>query len=314
MPKLYLEQKKLNPADELRESLSSLEDQLVELKGMDSGQAAAFLDELDRSYLLMARLEAAGLNVLAVQGRFKGIQARLERKAARLLKALGGAAVLKEARPEPAPPRQEQWWWYIDEGVTAHKKQVRRRLAAMLLVAALIVGGLVLVFNTVLAPSPEVLARVEAENKAFNALDAGEFPQALAAIEEGLGQAPDDPGLWLVKGALHQLLDQEAEAEESFARAQALLNDPIAYHIGRGQLALRFNRPEGAEREARAALEIDENTARAWLLLAQALEGQDRRMQALLAYEKAGDQALEAGDNEVYVIARLGLARLSSFQ
>ena len=305
----YLQQKKLNPADELREILSSLEERQLKIKQMDTTQALIFLRDLDQLDRLFAQLEAAGLDLLAEQGRFAAVQARLKKMAASFLKALGGPGALSEYRPAPPPPR-EQWWWYIHEILAAQQQQLLRQVALGLILILLALGGVILAFNTILAPSPEAVARVEAENSAYAAIDEGDYREALAAIEQGLVKVPGDPGLLIFKGVLNEMSGEVSEAAQSFAQAEAALNDPLTFYLGRGQLELRVNRLAEAEREVRAALKVDETSARAWFLLGQALELQDRRFEAIPAYEKAGQLALNSGDDEVVVLARLALGRI----
>lgn len=310
MPKLdYLQEKKLNPADELRHLLGSLEERRLKIKSMTATQALALLRDLDRVYTLFQQLQAGGLDLLPEQGRFEAVQARLKEGAAPWLRALGGPDALHRFKPSPAP-LPEQWWWFIDERVAAQKRQRLRQMATVVAVIVVVIGLIALALNTVLAPSPEVVARVEAENTAFRALEAGDVPAALAAVETGLSQAPDNPDLLLFKAVLQETLGQTGEAAQNFARVEALYNDPLTFYLSRSQLELRVNQFEKAERDARAALDIDDSSPQAWLFLGQSLELQGRRFQAVPAYEKAGQLALEQGDNEVVVLARLALGRL----
>jgi tetratricopeptide (TPR) repeat protein len=305
----YLQEKKLNPAAELRELLSGLEERQVKIKAMGPDAALEFLQDLDRLQLLFEQLEATDLNLLPEQGRFASVQASLKKSVSPLLKAMGGPAVLNEHRPSPAPP-PERWWWYIDELVAVQKRRTYRQLGLGVAVLALVVGAVVLAFKTILAPSPEVAARIEAENTAFSAIDEGNLPTALEAIEAGLTKAPDEPSLLLLKGVLQEAMGQKIEATESFARAERVIQDPLSYHLGRSQLELRLNQPEKAESDVRTALEIDGNSPTAWLILGQALELQEKTAEAVAAYQKANELAFEYGDNQVVVLARLALARL----
>lgn len=305
----FLQQRKLSRADELREILSSLEERRVNFATMDSTQALLLLRDLDAVYHLFEQLEAANQDLIPERGRFRSVQGYLKRSAARLLKILGGPAALAEARPRP-DPTPEQWWWGIDTMVAAQHRRLRQRVLIGVGVAVLLIGGIILAFNTILAPSPEVVARIQAENAAFAAIDAGNYRQALAVIETGLQAVPDDPDLSIFQGVLQETLEDEAEAEQSFDRAQAGLADPQRFYFSRGQLYLRFNQPDKTEADAQAALNIDKNSAEAWLLLGQALETQSKTVEALQAYQSASDLGLEHGNNEVVVLARLALGRL----
>lgn len=306
----YLQQKKLNPGDELRELIHSLEDRRPILKSMNSTETLMLLQTLDRAYVLFQQLESAGLNLTPEQGRFEAIQNSLQNKARVILNALGGPAVLSEYRPEPAPER-ERWWWYIHEAVAAqNQRRLREGLIGVTLLI-LIVGGILLAFETVLAPSPEVAARLEAENDSLNFFDAGDYPAALAAVEQGLVVAPDDPTLLTLKGIFQELLGQEEEAARSFQAAQAnLVDEPTAFYLGRGQSYMRIGQLVKAETDARLTLEINNNSALGWLLLGQALESQDKRIESITAYEQAGELALADNNFQVVVLARLGLGRV----
>jgi len=310
MPKLnFLHQKKLNPADELREILGSLEERQLKVKSMASEQALCLLHDLDQIDTLFQRLELAGSDLLPEQGRFKSIQARLEKQAASLLKSLGGPAVLSAHRPTPLPS-PEKWWWYIHERVATQQQRLLRRVVVTLVIIFVVLEGIVLLFQTVLAPSPEIIARLETENDAYAAIDAGDHQEALAVIEQGLVKVPADPSLLLLKGVVQEALDEETAAAWSFDQARTGLKNPFNFYLARSQLDLRVGQPAKAEDNARAALELDENSSRAWLLLGQALEIQDKRFEAISAYEKAGELALASGDHEVVVLSRLALGRI----
>ncbi len=306
----YLQQKKLSPADELRELLDSLVERQSNVKSMTSTQALILLRDLDQANTRFQELEALGLDLTPERGRFESIQARLRTVAGPFLKALGGPVALRELRPVP-PPEPERWWWYIHEVVAAQRQRLVRRITIAVVVLLLLLGGVVLAFKTILAPSPEAIARVEAETEAFTAAAEEDYPSALVAIETGLAKAPGDPSLLLVRGVLQEIVGEKEEAAQSFGQVQEALNDPLIFYLGRGQIELRLNRPEKAEEDARAALELKEDSPRAWLLLAQSLEFQGKSFLAIPAYEKAGQLALDQGDNQVVVLARLALGRLT---
>lgn len=306
----YLQQKKLGPADEVREILSGLEECQVKVKTLNSAQALNLLRDLDQINLLFKQLESTGLDLLPEQSRLTTVQAQLKKQAGSLLKALGGAATLAQDRPVP-PPSTEQWWWYVDELVVAQRKQLGQRIIVGLVIVLALIGGVVLLFQTVLAPSPEAVARMEAQNGATAALEQGKPEDALAFLETGLAKVPHDPDLLLYQGVIQELLGDEAAAGQSFGQAQASLNNPFRFYLARSQLELRVGRLAEAEADARAALKLDPNAANAWLLLGQTLEAQQKRDEAISAYQKASDLANASGEAEIYVTARMALARMS---
>jgi tetratricopeptide (TPR) repeat protein len=305
----YLRQKKLNPADELRELLSSLEESSVNLDKLSSAQALSLLQELDRVDELLAQLEATGANLAPERGRFEAAQAHLKHKAGTILNRLGGPAALSEHRPSPAPNR-ERWWWYIHEMVAAQQQRLLRQVAIVLVVVLLLLGAVFVAFNTILAPSPEAVARVEAENDAFSFYDEGDYEAAVAAVDRGLAVIPNDAGLLVLKGVMLEALGREAEAADSFEQAKLYTDPPVNFYLARGQLYIRTNQLVKAEEDVRAALAMDDQIALAWLLLGQSLESQGKRFESISAYEQAGELALESGDSQIVVLARLALGRV----
>lgn len=305
----YLRQRKLNPSDELRELLYALETRLPLLKSMTPTQARILLRDMDQVDTLFARLEAGGVDLLPEQSRFNAVKNQLKNNAGQFLKAVGGARALQEHRPTPPPPR-ERWWWYIQEVVADQKRKMLRRVGITVLVVLAIVGAVIVAFNTIFAPSPEAVARVEAENQSLSAFETGDYQQALAAVEQGLAVVPDDPTLLIIKGVLHEALNQESQAAQSFKLAQNRVAGPTDFYLGRGQLYYRIGQFEKAQTDAQTAIELSQNLSAAWLLLGRALEAQGQEVEAISAYQQASDIAMENGDSEVVVLSRLALSRL----
>ncbi|MCG3212501.1 MAG: hypothetical protein FOGNACKC_06171 [Anaerolineae bacterium] len=305
----YVQGKKLNPADDLRETLALLEERQAKLKHLSADEALALLHELDRVAELLAALQAHGVDLLPEQARFETVQRQLKQRASVWLKTVGGPARLAGQRAQPVD--DTRWWWALDGLVAANKKRVRRQIGLAGLALALVVAVVIVLFKTVLAPSPEVLARLDAENNAMQAFTADDVPGALASVEQGLAVAVDDPRLLILQGIFQDLLARPPAAQQSFVRAQAVLNNPESFYLLRAQLYLTTDQPNPAEADARAALAVNDNSARGWLLLGQALEAQDRREEALTAYNRAADLAITSGDDEVVVISRLAIGRMS---
>jgi tetratricopeptide (TPR) repeat protein len=307
----YLQQKKLNPADDLRALLDSLEERRVKVKTLEAQAAFQVLHDLDEVQSRLQELEAAGLDLLAERGRFESIQHRFQKEAASLLKALGGAAALTAQRPQPLPPA-ESWWWYLDEWVARQQRRLIRQIGLIVGVIILLLGGLYVAFQTVLAPAPEVIARLEAENSAMAALDQGDYRAALAAVEQGLQQVPGEASLLLLQGVIQEIMGDAAGAAQSFQATQEHVAQPIDFYLGRSRLYLRVNRLTEGEADARSALKLDQKSAGAWLLLGQTLEFQDQRAEAIAAYQQAADLAAVSGENEIFVTARMAVARIGS--
>ena len=68
-----LQQKKLNPADELRELLDTLADRQTSIKSMTQADVLTMFQDLDTAQDLFIQLEETGLDTLPEQGRFKSL-------------------------------------------------------------------------------------------------------------------------------------------------------------------------------------------------------------------------------------------------
>ena len=305
----YLQKKKLNPADELRDLLNTLEDRRPTLKALDSTKALILLRDLDIVNSLFTQLEATDLNLLSEQSRFKAVQSHFEKNASLILNALGGPEALDEFRPSP-PPARDRWWWYSQEVVAAQRQRLVKQITVTGLIVVVIVGTIATLFNTILAPSPESVARAEAENESMAAFEIGNYELAMAELEEGLDVVPGDPTLLIIKGVLQEFLGDGRAATQNLETARNNSDDPTTYHLTLAQTYFRIGQNFKAEAEARAAIELDNNISSAWLILAQSLEGQGRLEEAVEAYEQAGNIALVNGDNEIVVLVRIALSRV----
>jgi len=304
----YIHQKKMTPADELRQILTDLEKRRLTVKKMDSTQALILLQDFDKVYQFFEQFADSDLNLSSEKGQFRELQGQYRKIIGTVLKALGGSEVLEKYRPTP-PPIPKRWWWYANEIVLARQQQFRRQIFRVVAVMLLIIGGIFLAFKTVLAPDPLVIARYEAEQHTLDATEKGNYQEALLIVEGGLKQVPDSADLILLKGGLYDLLGREAEAKPFFEQAKNRLT-PFPFYITRAQFYIRANKVVKAEADTREAIRIDENKAIAWLLLGQSLEGQEKITDAVAAYQKGADLASEQGESQLVIIGRMAIARL----
>ena len=305
----FLQQKKLSAADELRELLDLLEERKPGITKMNPTQALFLLRDLDQVYTLFNTLKSDTLDLTAEIYRFETVQNYYKRNADKIQKALGGAEAIRQHRPSPEP-EEARWWWYTPKLVATRQQQALRRTLITFIMFLFIVGGIVLLFETVLAPSPEAIARNRAEINSFEAFEAGDLNKVIAAIDEGLAVVPNDPGLLIIKGVAQEQMGDEMAANQTFEQARTNLPDPASFYLTRAQVYYRVNAFDKVEADSKTALEFNEKLSLAWLLLGQALEAQGRRFEAVPAYQQAGEVGMENGDNEVVVLARMALGRV----
>lgn len=114
----------------------------------------------------------------------------------------------------------------------------------------------------------------------------GQIDKAIAAIEVLLGEQPDNPYFWELKG---QILFEEGHAAEAVGahqRSVDLKPDAPLLRINLGHALLESNDPaklDQAVAEFRRAVDMEKDNSLAWRLLAQAYASQGKEGEARLA-------------------------------
>ena len=305
----FYHHKFLAPADQLREALQSLENDLPLLPKQNSSAILTYLTRLDD---LQQRFDAlaGGPNLEPERLRFITLQDRLQKNAPRLLDRTGGAAALKAARPADASPERAKWWFL--------EQEVARRRAKAFKRGGIIVGGAavlaligVILFNTLLKPDPKTVLRAHNFAAAVDlAAYDHNYSAALSQLDEALAVLPDDPELLIFKGVLLQRLGRAGEAEAIFERAARLSPAAEYLPLARGQIYLQLKQPEAALEDGLQATAAAPDSAEAWFLLGRAYTALEQIPQAHQALSKAADLAFEQGDDTLYAIIKINLGYL----
>jgi cytochrome c-type biogenesis protein CcmH/NrfG len=183
----------------------------------------------------------------------------------------------------------------------------------MLLVVAGVVAvllALVALYQRFLAPDAATLARIRQQQAAESLAMQGDAAGALEKVEQALVSSPRDPYLLVFKGTLQQELGQDPAAEQAFETAQAVLGDRVAFLLARGETYLLLRRAPAALADARAAVELNPQTAAGYMLLGRAYEITEDYPQAIFAYQQASMLAEEQGDFQTSAAARVAMGVL----
>jgi tetratricopeptide (TPR) repeat protein len=305
----YVPSKPLTRADELRNQLNELEARVGRL-GYGLGQEALTIPALfDEVSAALVSFQTEGQGMRAEEARLTTVSADLRRKAKLLLREIGGAAPLRDARsarqPDPA-----QWWWFLDEWVAARR---RAQLRGLLWVAAGVVAVLLLLFavyQLFLAPDPATRERLRRQQAAESLALEGNLAGAMNEVEQALAIAPGDPGLLTLKGSLQQGLGQSQMAEETFAAAEAAFGDREAFLLARGQAYLFANQAQAALADAQALIALDPQSAPGYMLLGRSQEWLENYPEAIAAYQQAATLAEAQGDFQLTGMARVNMGML----
>lgn len=294
-------------ADELRSLLAQNEDRLVKLGGQQA--AADLFAGLDRLAELWPGIQQSGVDVRGEWTRWETLQAQLRQRGAKVLAAWGGAQALVAARAVAAPD-PSHWWWWLDERVANRRR--RRVIRAASLVAAVLVIAVVgvLLFERLFPVDENLRQAYRLRTDGETALMEGDYQTALSSIKQAASIMPDDPALQVLAGVLSEQAGDSAGADESWQTARGLLQgEEDEFLVLRAMAYGQVNQFDKSEQDALAASALNPNSARAYLYLGAAYEGQGRIPEAMDAYTKASDLAGDSDPN-LTVLARARLASL----
>lgn len=293
--------------EEARRLLSECEVAVTRLKGAGA-DALTLLQALDRVTILLDELEAQGLDVRPERTRLETVLNRLHREAPTLvreLRAVGGLAKARETAQRPDAP-----WWHLDERLRAERRRAwRQRLltggALVILLAVLLGAGYRWLSERSGGPVQQALINIE-----FLATEENDPEAALAAAEELIAQAPDEPEAWLWLGVLHTALGHSEQAQAAFDQARTLYDSPTDYLVERAVLELRMGLLEDALVTSEQAVSEAPEAAEAHLILGNVYDALGQRWEALQEFQKADALATEAGQSELAVTARMRIGQM----
>lgn len=305
----YLKPKTLSRQDELRFKIAQIDASIGAMSAGQGREILAILPLFDEAHATYAQLQAEGRGLQVEKALLDEVSAKLKAKAGLFLREVGGAAALQEAR-QMRTPGPDEWWWYLDQYWHARRRAQGRRIVQISAIVVAVLLLLVAVERLFLAPDPLTSARIRHEQTAESLLMSGDLPGALAETEQALAANPGDAELLVLRGVIQQMLGQSQEAERTFAQAAPLFPTPDLFFLARGHRYLFLNQPELALADAQMVVSQDGDSARGYLLLAQAYETSGDISPAILAYEQASALANEQGDPQTAAMARVLLGFL----
>jgi tetratricopeptide (TPR) repeat protein len=226
-----------------------------------------------------------------------------------VVQALGGPGEAAQLRTQYRAP-ESHWWWYLDERVAQRRAKKLRRLAWGALAGAIVVAILAALYVRFLRPDEATRQRLEYVFNAESAIQRGEYDAALRAYQNAIEVAPDDAEAMLMVGVMYEALGGAQEAEEQYAKAEAIYGSRAVFLAARAQQYNLLGWYDRAAADSLAAIELDDSLAHPYCTLASAYEGQQKIPQAIAAFQTCADKAREQDKNELYVIAITRMATL----
>ena len=193
----------------------------------------------------------------------------------------------------------------------AQKRRSRLLKTAGMLVAvvAVVTIGLFL-FNRLFPVDKRVRETYTLRTDAEAAIITGDYEQAINSMKQAVAIMPEDPSLQIMYGVLADLTGDLITAGKAWDLARGLLEGKDSeFLVQRGMAYGQTNQFEKSIEDELAAIALDPNSARAYLYLGAAYEGQNKITEALDAFTKASDLS-SATDPELTVMAGTRMASL----
>ena len=293
--------------DELRTVLAQSEDRVVKLGGREAAEELYL--GMDRLAELWPVIQEIGVDVRGEWTRWESLQAQLNTRGAKVLAAWGGSQALENARAAAAP-EPSHWWWWLDELVAQKRRQRVLKTAGILVTVIAVVAIGLFVFNRLFPVDPRLREAYTLRTNAEAAIITGDYEQAMASMEQAVALMPEDPSLQIMYGVLADLKGDSNTADKAWDTARSLLDGKEGeFLVQRGMAFGQSNQFDKSVEDELAALALDPSSARAYLYLGAAYEGQNKITEALDAYTKASDLSSET-DPELTVMARTRMASL----
>jgi len=294
----------LTKADELRQCLDTLEADLGKLGFGLGPQALEIPTLMDQAAQLFDEFRQEGRDLAEERLRWETASHQLRSKASTWLREVGGSESFEKTR-RARQPSAEAWWWFLDKQVTQDQKRSLRRTLKWAVGAALVLVLLGLGYKLFLAPDPGTQARIGYTYDAESLSRSGDLTGALQLVEKALATAPDDPDLLIFKGVLQNVLGQTAAAEESFQKAEKILNNQENFYLLRAQRYFYVGHYQEMLADTQAVIQVNTQSATGYMLQGQAQEALGNSKEAMDAYERASQLAEANNQPEIAVTARM---------
>lgn len=246
---------------------------------------------------------------LKFQTQYNYISKRIYSAAKLLVKTVGGVAALQEKRKGKGLG-SEHWWWYLDHYLDQKRKKGIKRAGVIAVIVMVLIAALSVVYDKFIAPPPEVRARLDYETRIDDYIFAGDYMSAMSEMEKALALAPDYYPLWIKRGVLEKVSGNEAEAQSSFAKAQQLVDNQEYFYYERANVSMQLGLLDDVLKDADQLLEINAQSAEAYLFRGLVFETRGQNDQAQSAYEKAADLAIDQNKSQLAATIRVRMGML----
>jgi tetratricopeptide (TPR) repeat protein len=280
-PKTFTQQ----PA-EISKRLDQIEIELVHIDMDKKRNPLRILTMMDELAVLISTTGKSPDSLKAERSQFEQIKTGLIKRAGQIVRASGGSRSFKQQREQHHPPAEYEWW-YLDDYLHIKQKRFLRKILIWMIVGIAILIGLSLIYQRFLAPDPILIARLNHQSNAIEAMRNQQYQQGLNEANLALANGQDDTESLILKGLALLKLGKTNEADQVFLIAQKHAGSIEDFYLVRSMEWLSINEPEPAVEDGQKAIEINPQSmegywykGKAEILLGQYTLGRDDLNQA----------------------------------
>lgn len=285
-------------AGPLRDKIHELEIGLAKLKRLDADEVARLLVLRDEIASDVTALTEQGVELRPELTRIESVDGALISKAGTI-----NRKGLAASRRTVNPP-EEHWWWYLDGYLAEQRRKWLIRAGATIagIVLVLVIANWVM--DRYFGMNPTEKQAYEHTSRAEQHIMNEAYAEAIAEYEQALLYTPDDGEAMTILGILYETQGQQAEAEETLARAEQKFEKREDYLITMAQAYRMVGNVDKALEAANQAAESPSQPAYAYYVRGIIYQDLDKIPEALDDMDKAAKLADEQGQTELFVLAR----------
>ncbi|MEA3408475.1 MAG: tetratricopeptide repeat protein, partial [Chloroflexota bacterium] len=201
-------------------------------------------------------------------------------------------------------------WWYLDEYVAERRRKKAIKTVAIIVgVLIVLITGNYLMDRFFGLSAQEKAARIYI-NEGEQQLREENYQDAIAQYEKAVEITPSDGQAYVTLGVLYEVQGRPEEAEAAFQAAEEALGDRLEFLMTLAQTYMTVGEYDTALDKANEAIERDPESARAYLIRGSIYEATDERAKAIEDFQRSADLAQAAGEDALYVLAKMRLATL----
>ena len=290
-------------------NLDEIEALLGRLDGNPNPLAEKIFMIMDEIHHQIRFIRKDDIEDIKVKSQLTYVSKRMRAVAEILEKTIGGKTKLQEKR-KMRGVSEEQWWWFLDHYLEEKRKKQFKKTSIIMLVLVIVLAIMAMVYDRFIAPPPEIRARLAYETRINSLIENGEYDAALVEMEQALKLAPDYYPLWVRRGVLAKVLDNDTLEDESFRKALQLAENPEYFYLERGSTYMQFGLLDDLMTDALTILKINPQSAEAYLYMGLVQEVRGQMPEAYQSFKKASILAEEQNKLQLAATVKMRMAMI----